>query len=240
MLKIDHRETKLKPYFAEANIEVIWENLVHGDIQIWLDDAPFLLFERKSTDDLLASIKDGRYKNQKANCIASGYTVQQMYYIIEGTIKYNTSPKNLKDKTLHGAIINTLIRDKIGIFFTKNLEETFQLIQMIYSRVKAEPEKYKEGCVPTTQIQTLSINEKTTPAICYLNQLCQIPDISKKTAEAIVEEYPTLKQLLTQLGGCSDEERTKALSNLKTTDAKGSARKISSKAVSSLNTYLFQ
>jgi len=238
-LKVDHRETKLKPLFEEKQIQVEWENLAHGDFQIWLDDAPFLLFERKTLDDLTASIKDGRYKNQKANCLASGYTVQQMYYIIEGTVKFSTTPKKPQDKSIHGAIINTLIRDKIGIFFTKNLEETFELVQLISNRVKAEPEKYKSGCVPETQITTLTQNDKTTPAVCYINQLCQIPGFSKKTAEAVVAHYPDMKTLITSLAGLSTEERESKLNNIKSTDAKGSSRKISSKAISNLNTYLF-
>ena len=239
ILKIDNRENKLKPLFVEANIPHTVEQLIHGDFQLWYDNKPIFLFERKTIEDLLSSIKDGRYKNQKANCISSGFTVSQYYYIIEGTVKWNTNSKVANDKIIQGAIINTNIRDKIGTIFTKNSNETFECIKGIFERIKADPKKYLEGIEHNKVIDTSSTNQKTTKKDCYLYQLCQIPEISIKTAEAISERFGSMKQLIKEGGEMTEEERLKIFGEIKTIDEKGKQRKISSKAVTSLNNYLF-
>jgi ERCC4-type nuclease len=236
VLKIDTRENKLKPYFETNNVPHIVEQLVHGDIQLWYEDKPIFCFERKTTDDLLASIKDGRYKNQKLNCIQSGFRVDQYYYIIEGTIKWNGNSKVQNDKIVQGAIINTNLRDKIGTFFTKNYNETYECIKGIYDRLCKDPNKYLEGLDLKQTINTCSTNEKTSKKDCFIYQLCQIPEISEKTAEAIWERFKSMKQLIKEGLEMTEEERIKALSEIKMGEKQ---RKISSKAVTSLNNYLF-
>ena len=249
LLKLDLRENKLKALFEAQSstleneektpYNIIYEQLLHGDIQILIDGEISFVFERKTIDDLIASIKDGRYKNQKANLIESGFTTTQIYYIIEGNVKWSTNPKHSIDKTLFGAVINTCIRDKIGIFTTKNLEETFNLINLIFQRVQSEPKKYISSHEITKQIVTLSSNQKCTKEKCFLFQLCQIPEISEKTAEAIALKYKSMKDMITSLSSKSDQERLSEFCEIKTVDSKGKARKISSKAVTSLNEYLF-
>ena len=185
-LKLDNREGKLKELFEEEKISVVYENLAHGDIQILADDVIIFLFERKTISDLIASIKDGRYKNQKYMLDQSGFTTDQIFYIIEGSVKWeSTSSVN---KSVNGAIINTLIRDKIGIFHTKDIATTFSLIKNIFDRVSKDPEKYLSRSTER-QIVTLSINDKTTPEKCFINMLCQIPTISEKTATAIKNKF---------------------------------------------------
>ena len=44
---------------------IIYKNLDLGDIIIEYNDIPLIIIERKTIPDLLASIKDGRYKEQK-------------------------------------------------------------------------------------------------------------------------------------------------------------------------------
>jgi ERCC4-type nuclease len=240
MLKIDHRETKLKEFFSNSKFEyesVIYENLVHGDIQIIFngEESPLFIFERKTIDDLIASIKDGRYKNQKAILLESGYETKQIYYIIEGPLKWNSQPKQSIDKTVHGAIINTLLRDKIGIFYTRNIEETFELIRCIYQRVKDDPSKYKKETIEIEkQIKTLSIKDKNNPETCFKNMLCQIPHVNIRSAEAIVSQYQTMQNLIYTLKPKSQEEKSQELNQLKINN-----RKISSKVVESIIEYLF-
>jgi len=233
ILKVDHRESKLKELISSSELVPVYENLAHGDIQIIINDIPLFIFERKTIDDLIASIKDGRYKNQKAILLASGYTTSQIYYIIEGNVKWSTSPRQSIDKTVHGAIINTLLRDKIGIFMSKNIEETFELIQLIYKRVKEDPSKYKNEEQVEKQIITMSVVDKNTPEICFRNMLCQIPNISGKSADAIATRFCTMKSMLSELGKLSKEEQLKEISSIKV-----NGRKISSKIVEHVIQYL--
>jgi len=235
-LKLDNREGKLKELFEEEKISVVYENLAHGDIQILADDVIIFLFERKTISDLIASIKDGRYKNQKYMLDQSGFTTDQIFYIIEGSVKWeSTSSVN---KSVNGAIINTLIRDKIGIFHTKDIATTFSLIKNIFDRVSKDPEKYLSRSTER-QIVTLSINDKTTPDKCFINMLCQIPTISEKTATAIKNKFGSMKDLISEMTDKTKEEQEKVLSTVKIVDDSGKQRKISSKCIENLINYLF-
>lgn len=246
LLKVDNREGKLKDLLNEEKIcEVVYENLPHGDIQIILDNEPLFLFERKSVSDLIQSIKDGRYKNQKAILFESGWKADQIYYIIEGQVRWDSLNQN--NKSINGAIINTLLRDKIGVFFTKDVADTFNLILCMFNRIKKEPKKYSvcqteqnEGEKKVErQIVTMSINEKTDPERCFLNQLCQIPTISEKTARSIIHKYKTFKNFIIQLSPLSEEDLKTELSKLQTVDDKNKSRKISSKAIKNIIEYIF-
>ena len=235
-LKLDNREGKLKELFEEEKISIVYENLAHGDIQILADDVIIFLFERKTISDLIASIKDGRYKNQKYMLDQSGFTTDQIFYIIEGSVKWeSTSSVN---KSVNGAIINTLIRDKIGIFHTKDIATTFSLIKNIFDRVSRDPEKYLSRSTER-QIVTLSINYKTTPDKCFINMLCQIPTISEKTATAIKNKFGAMKDLISEMTDKTKEEQEKVLSTVKIVDDSGKQRKISSKCIENLINYLF-
>ncbi len=243
ILKVDNREIKCKDYLSTIPVE--YSNLIFGDFQICIKnetdetDEIYFLFERKTLDDLLASIKDGRYKNQKAS-ILSNFDSKQYYYIIEGSVTYNINPTKVQDKIIHSAIINTQLRDKIGIFFTKNVNETCQLIMSIYNRIKDNPSDYickKEGVNVTIEKQISSKKIKTSIE-CWKEQLCQIPDISGKTADAIIKEYTTMKHFYKSFAECSKEEAIQKLESIKTIDANGKQRKISSKCVQNIIQYV--
>ena len=229
VLKIDNREGKCKEYCTPILSEVVFENLVHGDFQICIDGTVCFLFERKTPEDLLASIKDGRYKNQKASCLTE-YKPHQYYYIIEGGITYSSSPKHVQDKIIHSAIINTQLRDRIGFFFTRSPKETFELILSIYMRVKEKPDEYLQR--EPQEIKSVIVKKKTTNV--WYQQLCQLSSVSEKTAEAIYKEYPTMKSLFTTACNKSKEELTVLFSEIKTIDPNGKQRKISSKVVEQL------
>ena len=142
LLKIDHREGKLKELLVRyqdskklADVELVFENLAHADIQVWIGTTLVCILERKSHSDLLASIKDGRYRNQKAVLFDSGYVASQIYYIIEGTVKkWNDSSHGMD--SVKGAMINTLLRDKISLFWSQSVEDTADLIREMVTRIQ--------------------------------------------------------------------------------------------------------
>lgn len=241
-LIIDHREGKLKELCNQHNVPATFENLTHADIQVVMDSKPVLLFERKTIADLVASITDGRYRNQKISLL-NEYGKDQVYYIIEGPMTYSLTPLKSSDKAVQGAIINTLLRDKIGIFFTKNVDETFQLIQNVWHRVQEDPSKY----LPDSQLETsacklqpqLQHNRVGDMTACYRMQLCQVPDVSVKTADAIMAKFPTMVQLVQTMTGKSKEEKLNLLKDIVTTDSKGKQRKLSSRVVDNIINYIF-
>lgn len=241
-LVIDHREGKLKELFSTSAIPHTYENLDHADIQILYNGTPVLLFERKTVADLLSSVNDGRYRNQKTRLLES-YAPHQIYYIIEGASTYHTSPSKSQDKIVHGAMINTMLRDKISIFHTKNVEETFHLLQCIWKRVSEDPGKYctTANNAPTSsqQMPQLQHNRVKDAEMCYKMQLCQVPDISVKSAEAIMNVYPTIVSLISSLQTKTREEKLNLLKDITTVDSKGKSRRISSRIVDNILQYIF-
>jgi len=216
-----------------------FEQLEHGDFQFWYQDKLVYILERKTIADLQASIKDGRYKNQKASVLQL-IRKEQFFYILEGSTKFAMNAK-ASDKPVHGAIINNLLRDHIGFFYTKTTEETHQLICSIYHRLKEQPSVYLDAInlekqpEYKEQIITTSRNKMETSSDCWKYQLCQIPEISEKTAEAILQTFPTCSSFYKFVFASSSNDQVQTqLSSIKLTDEKGKKRKISSAAVSSI------
>ena len=161
MIIIDTREAKLIDLFKLAKIPCEIVNLPIGDIilrhtlDITTNTAPnttqnniqtfeFIL-ERKCVQDMVASIKDGRYKEQKLRLLAEAYNPANTHttsnthrhviiaYIVEGT------PAELRvpaDKTmLLGSVISSTFRDNISILRTYSLQETFDLLVRMHDRL---------------------------------------------------------------------------------------------------------
>jgi len=235
LLKIDNREIKCKDSLKLNENEVEYLNLEYGDFQVIINNEVQIILERKTLDDLLASIKDGRYKNQKNN-ILNTFSCSQYYYIIEGNLSYKSNPTKITDKILISAVINTQLRDKISIFYTKNVNETCELIQCIYNRVKDNPNDYIFCKNKETVVEKQIISKKIkTVQECWKEQLCQVPDISSKTADAIIKEYPNMKVFYNTFANKTKEECIKILESIKTIETN---RKISSRIVQNIIQYV--
>jgi ERCC4-type nuclease len=102
LIKIDYRETDLHSECIQivsfgkykTPIKIVSENLPIGDIIICHDDgSEVALIERKTLNDLAASILDGRYTEQGFrlhNCSVHNHNI---YYLIEGDLKYYKNPR---------------------------------------------------------------------------------------------------------------------------------------------------
>ena len=104
---IDTREQDIIKLLENKNIDFKKEQLLVGDIMYKKNDEILYIIERKTIDDLGASIKDGRYKEQKARLL-SHYDATKVFYLLEG---YIDRSKNLDKKSVLGSMINILFRD---------------------------------------------------------------------------------------------------------------------------------
>jgi ERCC4-type nuclease len=194
-VKIDTREKSLIETFKEyySDIEISIEQLDIGDILI-TNDFCNILIERKTICDALASIKDGRWKNQKQR-ILDNY--DKCLYIIENDDIFNN------DRRLSSAYINTLLRDRIPIIFTNSVSNTAKLIKLIYDKLKENPSRFV--LEQTTYVNTLKTKTKKIENIdrknCFILQLCQIPMINQKIAIKIAEEHNSMKDFIKTLEG---------------------------------------
>ena len=87
-LIVDCREKKLISLLEGKNVPHTVEALPLGDICIKDKDGCLVaLFERKTIQDLLSSISDGRYDEQSFRLQDCGIDKHRVYYIIEGNIE---------------------------------------------------------------------------------------------------------------------------------------------------------
>ena len=117
MLIIDNREGKLIELIKNTpsfTIQYELKSLQIGDIIISNDKHPdkSIIIERKCVPDMLASIKDGRYKEQKVRLQAeklqsSGKKL--ICYLIEGSSQDVRYPN--EKKVFHGSLISSIFRD---------------------------------------------------------------------------------------------------------------------------------
>jgi len=120
-------------------IDITKEPLDIGDVHIKYNDILYI-FERKTVKDLISSIHDGRYREQKARMLSIYNTIQLSYIIEEDDV---ISSKIYSNKSvIQGAYINTMFRDNIRVLFTKKIGETATLLLSIAVKIIENPKKF--------------------------------------------------------------------------------------------------
>ena len=185
-----------------------------GDILIESDEnKPVMIIERKSLQDLLSSIKDGRYEEQSHRLIhSSGYPRHNIMYIVEGMLSTLRTPA---EKRLVLATMTSLQYFKgFSVVRTCSVQETAEWIVWMADKVDRNFQKGKLPSVydnwTTTELQTtqlqlppLTPTPSTPPNYCSVVKktkkenitrenigeimLCQIPGISPAMAIAIMK-----------------------------------------------------
>lgn len=213
---IDNRETKLYSILTNRDldnykdkIDIELKQLELGDIHIIPPSQSHIyIYERKTVPDLLASINDGRYKEQKCRLIASAHRIG---YIIEGDNLI--SNKHMKhQKKLTSIYYHSLYRDNIDVLFMNSIEDTATFLLMLLTKMVDNPDKFNRTVgQPIEYIEYCKIKTEKRKNIdkdtCYLLQLGQIPNISKELARRIKDIYPTLLTLINGLSTIDDKKK---------------------------------
>ena len=189
---IDNRENSLIKLLEENKEVFIKKNLEIGDIQFIENDKLIYIVERKTINDLGASIKDGRYKEQKMRLLSNHSN--NIYYIIEGNID---DCNTLNRKALLGSIINMSFRDNIKVISSNNIKDTYDIILQI--RRKYDEGKFKEIESSTDNyVSSIKMNKKENMSkeICNIVQLATIPGVSQKISKIILEKYGSMSNLI--------------------------------------------
>ena len=194
VLYIDTREKKLLPYIQ---CEYIEKQLDLGDIFI---DSPSykLMIERKTISDFNASLRDGRYRNQKLRLLEwrdTDISTKRVIYILE-------TNGDTKDSAYWGAVINASLRDNIIVIQTDNTKKTAEIIEDI--KKKVDENKFENLKITRNEIYLEGCNNNkkgdySNPATFYLGALTLIPGISKNISAEIVQRFPTLILLIDEI-----------------------------------------
>ena len=149
IIKVDKREQelilnieKIIQSISHFNVlKVITENLPLGDIIISNNEIDKLIIERKTVNDLLSSIKDGRYEEQSYRLSGIDHENHNIIYLIEGDINKLKFVRDiyLEKKTLYSAIFTLNYYKGFSVLRTLNIEETALFIcNSAYKLIKGD------------------------------------------------------------------------------------------------------
>lgn len=214
ILKIDHREHDLLKLFAENTDKVISVEisaLEIGDIQMCScieDDEENenhkidLIFERKTIADLDASIKDGRYHEQKSRMV-SNVDRHRICYIIEGKLD-----KRFNENAIYGSLINTMFRDRIFEYRSENLKDTYEFIKRVWKKFSTD-EEWRNGLTEMNVMHAVNVDasvykhstksKNVDKRVVFINMLSNIQGCSTKIAEKIVNSFENMSELIDAL-----------------------------------------
>ena len=237
--KIDNRERDIIQKFDD---NIVKENLDIGDIQIIYkdnnDEKLLVIIERKTYDDLSTSIKDGRYKEQKNRILNSISNNIRKIYLLEGNKNDFTLSKNVLD----GTIMNTIIRDNIHIFISKNIDETIKFINNILRNIM----KYKDNIINNQHnIETNNVLINTSKKsnmsseTCFINMMSGIPGISKKTSLKFIEKFKNINNMFNHFHKNLDNNRDLIISDLENMKVAENNRKLGNKNAVRIYDFLF-
>ena len=204
------------------NMTLETANLEIGDVWIFKDYdknhvKPDIILERKSLSDLLASVKDGRYKEQSFRLDKFPIPNHNIYYIIEGNIE------KLSNQTTKQIIYSSLFTlsyfKGFSTLNTQSIKQTGEIIFRFSDKLLRENNKKSYYDENENQVkeetEDNSINKEEKPQyssvikaskkanITQANileiMLMQIPSVSANVAQIIGSNYKSMKQLINSL-----------------------------------------
>ena len=165
-LVIDVREHHIIEKLNEYKMKFFQEQLAVGDIVFRQDGEIIFIIERKTVNDLKASICDGRAREQKLRLMGSGISTEKILYLIEGNLDKNLETKvsGLPVSTLLGSLINTQLRDNIKVYKTLSLDETVNYIMKMLDKLTKDGDTYFQNKHVISQTEYASSLKKTKKA----------------------------------------------------------------------------
>ena len=213
LIKIDNREQELiveiqqvLSLFDTKEIQIKVEMLPLGDIIISDDeDNDLIIIERKSINDLIASIKDGRYEEQSYRLSGSPIHNHNIIYLIEGVI--HTAKKH-NHHMVYSAIFSLNHYKGFSVIRSMNMQESAIFIVnsakkiMTNTRLNKSPHYSSHVCVDSVvdvhfdveKPQYSSVVKKVkkdniTAENMGEIMLSQMPGLSHVTAGAIMKHF---------------------------------------------------
>lgn len=277
IIKVDTRESALLqqinnqvsiiPVFK--SIKVQSETLPIGDIIINDETEDKIIIERKSVNDLLSSIKDGRYEEQSYRLNGLNHHNHNIIYLIEGDVnKVNRfKPDNQVEKlTLYSAMFSLNYYKGFSVFRSFSLDETANIIcNMAYKMGKDLTKKpYFQNKTETEMV----INESGETALVITSEQSDDLQVTDKDYVGVVKKVKKDnitpdnigEIMLCQIPGISSvtalavmekyktipnlikelELNNESMKDLSYTNAKGQVRKINKTCIANIVKFLLK
>lgn len=248
IIEIDNREPSIiKNWFKSNNYKFELKNLELGDFIIRDDfNNILLIIERKTIEDLLASVKDGRYIEQSQRYLQLNLPSNKIYYIIEGNIN-RYAFDSIEYKTVYSCIYSLSFKKGFSVFFQNNTNETINFISQFLNRIISNNETFNNNenqknnnnnnnddkkdneTVPISLIKKANVSKDNLD--CHMLNL--IPGIGMGTAKEILSKF---NNSFFELWKSVKEDKVENENNLN--QIKVNNRKLSKKIIENINSYL--
>jgi crossover junction endonuclease MUS81 len=208
-ITIDKREHKIINHLDNMGLKdydfIKYENVDIGDFNFSNNNVDYCVIERKTISDLLSSITDSRYKEQKTRLKCSS---SKVYYLIEGQIKKS----NKKASIAYGSIINTMMRDNIEIVRSMSIDETIYMVfHMFYKSIMFFNHEETSQVIDYSHNVKLRKKDNYNRRNIFIFQLTCIPGVSSHMAEKVVDTYNTMYELIKFYEYCETDKQRECL-----------------------------
>lgn len=245
-LTIDIRENKLIELFNSLSkpinkFKIQTKSLELGDIviskttdNIYDKDNLILVFERKTMEDLLSSINDGRWREQKTRLLAN-ISKEKVCYLIENQIDNRLNKwKKHGTSLVRGALINKCFRDKLNVIRTDNLFETQEFLITICKRIITNLEFFvnneEDISKNSNYLDTIKICKKDNinKESFSILSLTIIPGVSTKIATVIINVFQSISNLVLVINDTSVDinQTIKKIADIEMNITNGKTRRI--------------
>jgi len=253
IIKIDTREKRLHALIKNAfdngphadaatdapTHTLVSEMLPLGDIILCDNDGKErCIIERKSFSDLAASLIDGRYKEQSMRLQSCEISKHNVVYLIEGTLDAYR-PRSARSPTpeaLWGAMVSLSLIKGFSLFRSMNMVESADYVYHVARKLNTTqcdgahttgaPCEYASV---VKRVKKDNITDENVQSIMLAN----IPGISAKVGQALINEYGSIKKLIEEV-----ETNPARIAGLVIPVANGRVRRIPASVGDSLKRYL--
>jgi len=197
---------------------------------------PFLV-ERKRQDDFWASVKDGRYEEQKYRMKNSG--LEHLFYLVEEYQKQKqhwgrAGGDSFVGEALEQAVANTAVQEGFSVKRTSDQRSTIEYLTLMTRLLR---EKYKDEelvCITQSDLEEGKVRSRDTALLefqafndaskkskkltvkeVFAKTLLRMKGLSPEMAQAIVETYPCPALLRDALLAVPEPSRLPLLTNIR-------------------------
>lgn len=232
---IDTRERELAEQLQRTT-EITIEQLDLGDIVFRRGNEIILIIERKTINDLKASICDGRGREQKARLLGN-FPKNRIMYLIEGNLNKQLDAKigGMPVSTLIGSLINTQLRDGIKVYKTSGIDESIEFIRKLQEKLESDGAKYFKDDDQTVSAgaysSTLKKKKKAnmTTEVWFISQLSLLPQVTEVVAVEVVKIYPNICKLIQTYERTPEHLREKLIADITFPIKNGKTRRVGDK-----------
>ena len=183
LLTVDLRERHLLSLFGNGAVAV--RTMDVGDVMCEYEDGSRWIAERKTTQDMAASIKDGRWEEQQSRLLSSGC---QIFYILEGSFK---ETRWLSYGSLLGAYTKVSLLPNLKVLRSTDIYETKFMLMQLVQRCEA---RYTDQRF-SNQLCTSKRKKDDDVRNIWIRQIACIPTFSEHIATALVDHFESISAL---------------------------------------------